>query len=192
LTLWKASYARGGTDGCSQANAQGLQCLNQRGSFAELRLLNRPAILILNDAAGQAYQVVLRSLGDDSAQLQIGAHVAAVSVAELARYWFGDFVLLWRPATKTVRDLHTGMHGLEVRRLREQLNRWEGKDGATPASEDYDEELMQQVEQFQRANRLAVDGIAGVETQVALDSAIATPDSPLLGPPAAAAATRGG
>ncbi len=40
--------------------------------------------------------------------------------------------------------------------------------------------LTQLVEQFQRANRLAVDGIAGIETQVALDAALAAPDSPLL------------
>jgi general secretion pathway protein A len=191
LTLWKASYTPGSTDGCSQANAQGLQCLNQRGSFAQLRLLNRPAILILNDPAGQAYQVVLRALSDDTAQLQLGSQSATVSVAELARFWFGDFVLIWRPETKPVRDLSTGMHGLQVRRLREELNRWLGKPDGSSASEDYDEDLMQQVEQFQRANRLAVDGIAGVETQVALDSAVARPDSPLLGPPTTAAGTRG-
>ena len=41
---------------------------------------------------------------------------------------------------------------------------------------------MQLVEQFQRANRLTVDGIAGIETQVALDAALAAPDSPLLQP----------
>ena len=40
--------------------------------------------------------------------------------------------------------------------------------------------LVKLVEQFQRANRLAVDGIAGIETQVALDAVLATPDSPLL------------
>jgi general secretion pathway protein A len=192
LTLWKASYVPGGTDGCTQANAQGLQCLNQRGSFAQLRLLNRPAILILNDAGGQTYQVVLRALSDDTAQLQLGAQSLAVSVAELARFWFGDFVLIWRPGTKPVRDLSTGMHGLQVRRLREELNRWLGKPEGSTTSEDYDEDLMQQVEQFQRANRLAVDGIAGIETQVALESAIARPDSPLLSPPAAPDATRGG
>jgi peptidoglycan hydrolase-like protein with peptidoglycan-binding domain len=79
-----------------------------------------------------------------------------------------------------------------VRRLREELNRWLGKPEGSTTSEDYDEDLMQQVEQFQRANRLAVDGIAGIETQVALDSAIARPDSPLLSPPAAPDATRGG
>jgi general secretion pathway protein A len=38
----RRSYVPGGTDGCSQALSQGLQCLLQRGSLAQLRLLNRP------------------------------------------------------------------------------------------------------------------------------------------------------
>jgi general secretion pathway protein A len=180
LALWSASYVPGKIDGCSQALTQGLRCLVQRGSFAQLRLLNRPAILMLSDEGGAAFQVVLRGLHEDTAQLQIGAQTATVGVAELARYWFGDFVLLWRPGTRDVRDLSQGMHGGLVRHLREQLDRWRGTGAQQPASDLFDGDLMQLVEQFQRANRLTVDGVAGIETQVALDAALATPDSPLL------------
>ena len=93
LSLWNAEYVPGKVDGCTQALTQGLRCLVQRGSFAQLRLLNRPAILMLNDDSGTAYQVVLRELHDDSARLLIGTQTATVGVAELSRYWFGDFVL---------------------------------------------------------------------------------------------------
>jgi general secretion pathway protein A len=193
LGLWQANYSPGKTDGCSQALAQGLRCLMQRGSLAQLRMLNRPAILMLSDDAGTAGQVVLRALGDDTAQLQIGSQSATVSVAELTRYWFGDFVLLWRPGGKDVRDLSAGMRGALVRQLREQLNRWSGADSGASTSDEYDGSLVQLVEQFQRANHLAVDGIAGIETQVALDAALAAPDSPLLQPRTAQqASTRGG
>ena len=193
LGLWQATYTPGSTDGCSQALAQGLRCLMQRGSLAQLRMLNRPAILMLSDDAGTASQVVLRALGDDTAQVQIGSQSASVSVAELTRYWFGDFVLLWRPGGKDVRDLSAGMRGAPVRQLREQLNRWSGGGSSASTSDEYDGSLVQLVEQFQRANRLTVDGIAGIETQVALDAVLAAPDSPLLQPRAAQqASTRGG
>jgi len=192
LSLWRASYAPGKTDGCSQATTQGLQCMMQRGSLAQLRLLNRPAILMLSDEAGVSYQVVLRSLRDDTAQLQLGPESAVVSIADLARYWFGDFVLLWHPAAQDVRDLSAGMRGAPVRRLREQLDRWRGTASGAAATDEFDGNLVQLVEQFQRANRLTVDGIAGLETQVALDSALAAPDSPLLeARPAQQAQTRG-
>jgi general secretion pathway protein A len=193
LGLWQASYSPGKTDGCSQALAQGLRCLMQRGSLAQLRMLNRPAILMLSDDAGTPSQVVLRALRDDTAQLQIGSQSATISIAELTRFWFGDFVLLWRPGASDVRDLSAGMHGAPVRALREQLNRWSGAASGASTSDDYDSSLVQLVEQFQRANRLAVDGIAGIETQVALDAVLATPDSPLLQPRSAQqASTRGG
>ena len=192
LGLWQATYTPGKTDGCSQALAQGLRCLMQRGSLAQLRMLNRPAILMLSDDAGTASQVVLRALGDDTAQVQIGSQTASVSLAELTRYWFGDFVLLWRPANMDVRDLSAGMRGAPVRRLREQLNRWSGAGSSASTSDEFDGSLVKLVEQFQRANRLSVDGIAGIETQVALDAVLAAPDSPLLQQrPAQQASTRG-
>ena len=190
LGLWNAEYVPGKVDGCSQALSQGLRCLVQRGSFAQLRLLNRPAILMLSDDSGTPYQVVLRGLHDDAAQLQIGAKTVSVGIAELSRYWFGDFVLLWRPGTRDVRDLSEGMHGALVRHLREQLGRWR-TDVGLGGGDAYDGDLTQAVEQFQRANRLTVDGVAGIETQVALDAALATPDSPLLDPRAAPTSTRG-
>ena len=193
LGLWQATYAPGKTDGCSQALAQGLRCLMQRGSLAQLRMLNRPAILMLSDDAGTASQVVLRALGKDTAQVQIGSQTASVSVAELTRYWFGDFVLLWHPGNQDVRDLSAGMRGALVRRLREQLNRWSGAGSNASNSDEFDGSLVKLVEQFQRANRLAVDGIAGIETQVALDAVLAAPDSPLLQPrPSQQASARGG
>jgi general secretion pathway protein A len=200
LGLWKAHYERGGTDGCTQAVAQGLQCLMQRGSLAQLRVLNRPAILMLNDEGGVSDQVVLRGLSGDYVQLQFGAHTANVSIADLSRYWFGDFVLLWHPAARDPAGLRMGMHGPSVRRLRYQLERWRGLPDSAAGEQDendaYDATLMRLVEQFQRANHLAVDGIAGIETQVVLDATMAAPGSPLLqarvqSRPATAVSTRG-
>jgi general secretion pathway protein A len=180
LALWKVKYTPGKIDGCSQVIAQGLRCLNQRGSLAQLRQLNRPAILMVSDDAGAPYQIVLRQLGDTAAQLQIGEQIMTINVSELTRYWFGDFVLLWHPASKDVRDLSAGMRGSQVRQLRAQLYHWSGTNGPGVSDDEYDATLVKLVEQFQRAARLQVDGIAGIETQVALDSALATPDSPLL------------
>ncbi len=44
----------------------------------------------------------------------------------------------------------------------------------------FDTELATLVEDFQRRNRLAVDGIAGVQTQVALDAALNDAATPFL------------
>ena len=49
------------------------------------------------------------------------------------------------------------------------------------ASDYYDEELVRMVEDFQRQHRLNVDGIAGVQTQIVLDTLNNTRGAPLPG-----------
>jgi general secretion pathway protein A len=178
--VWRIQYVPASVDPCSQASNQGLECLNQRGSFGQLRLYNRPAILMLNDDAGASHQVVLTALDDDHATVQLGGRSHDVSIGELSRYWFGDFVMLWRPGTSQVKSLSQGMKGDDVRWLRQSLQRVEGAHSDGPVSDVFDADLNKLVRDFQRQHRLTVDGIAGVQTQIVLASAVAPPDSPFL------------
>ncbi len=178
--LWNAKYVPGGTDPCTQAQQQGLDCLIQKGSFAQLRLYNRPAILMLNDDGGASHQVVLTRLDDEHARIELGGIRHEVGIGELSRYWFGDFVMLWRPGTSQVKSLSPGMHGADVRWLRESLQHVRGDHSDAPVSDVFDTELSNLVRDFQRQHRLTVDGIAGVQTQIALASAVAGSDAPLL------------
>ena len=84
-------------------------------------------------------------------------------------------------------DHAVGMRGDEVRWLRESLERLQGVTAGQSVSDVFDTELSHLVMDFQREHRLAVDGIAGIQTQIVLASAVAAPDSPLL----SAAATHG-
>jgi general secretion pathway protein A len=178
--LWGIQYVPGGTDPCTQATQQGLECLTQRGSFGQLRLYNRPAILLLNDDTGGTHQVVLTRLDDEHARIDLGGARHDVGIGELSRYWFGDFVMLWRPGTRQVKSLSLGMRGADVRWLRDSLQHLHGMRTDGPVSDVFDAELSKLVREFQRQHRLTVDGIAGVQTQIALASAVAGPDAPLL------------
>jgi general secretion pathway protein A len=179
FALWGAKYQPSTTDPCTQAAGLGLACIAERGSFGQLRLYNHPAILLLHDAAGATHQVVLSALDDEQAHLEMGGG-QAVSLGELSRYWLGDFVMLWRPASSPVKALSSGMRGAQVRWLRESLQRVRGVHSDAPVSDVFDAELAGEVREFQRLHQLAVDGIAGVQTQIALASAVAGSDAPLL------------
>ncbi len=179
LTRWGAATADSG-DGCAQAEHAGLQCVRQRGSYAQLRLYNRPAMLALGDDQGGSHQVVLVALGDDDAVLDIGGVEHRVGIADLARYWFGDFVLLWKPVSIPLKALVPGMSGEAVRALRRHLEQLAGTTAAGEPGDRYDESLVQLVENFQRKRRLDVDGIAGWQTQLALDAAAPAPGTPRL------------
>jgi len=177
--LWGAKYQTSTTDPCSQAQSQGLECVAERGSFGQLRLYNHPAILLLTEPNGASHQVVLTALGDDAATVELGG-THTVGLGELSRYWLGDFVMLWRPANSPVKPLSAGMHGAPVRWLRSSLQHLQGIDSAAPVSDVFDADLTAQVREFQRLHQLSVDGIAGVQTQIALAGAVAQPGTPLL------------
>ena len=178
--LWGIKYVTGGTDPCTQASQQGLDCLTQRGSLSQLQLYNRPAILLVNDDGGGSHQIVLTHLDDEHARIELGGATHEVKIGELLRYWVGDYVMLWRPGTSQVKALSPGMHGADVRWLRESLQHVRGEHSDGPVSDVFDTELGDLVRDFQRQHRLTVDGIAGVQTQIALASAVAGTDAPLL------------
>jgi general secretion pathway protein A len=180
LALWGTRYQPGAGRPCDQVADQGLQCVADLGTFAQLKLINRPAILSLTDAAGTEHQVVLETLAGDTAGIQVGATHYDVSLAELASYWFGEFLVVWRPTIPMAKPLRVGMRGDDVRWLRNALSRLEGAAVETPSPDLFDGDLERLVENFQRSRRLTVDGVAGVQTQLVLDSALGAPGTPTL------------
>ncbi len=180
FALWGLRYVAGQVDPCTQAQQSGLECLTQRGSLAQLKLFNRPAVLNVVDSQGNGHQVVLAGLDDEHALVDLGGAQREVGIGDLSGSWFGDYVLLWRPAVGGSQPLALGARDARVKWLRESLRRVNGLPAEDPASDRYDAALVTQVEDFQRRHRLAVDGIAGVQTQVALDAALNDSTTPFL------------
>jgi general secretion pathway protein A len=180
FALWSATFDPAGGRPCDQAQRQGLECVYQQGSWGQLRTLNRPAILTLIDDAGNAHQIVVAGLDGEVAQLRLPDATHDVSIASLSRLWYGDYLILWRPQVATPRALSAGMQGEGVRWLRDTLNTVHGRSDDAGSSDYYDEDLVRMVEDFQRQHRLNVDGIAGVQTQIVLDTLRNTAGAPLL------------
>jgi general secretion pathway protein A len=178
--LWGATYDAAKGRPCGQAQQQGLECVYQQGSWGQLRTLNRPAILTLIDDAGNAHQVVVAGLNSEAAKVRLPEATRDISIASLSRLWYGDYLILWRPQVATPRALSAGMQGAGVRWLRDSLNTAHGRSKQDNSSDYYDEELVRMVEDFQRQHRLNVDGIAGVQTQIVLDTINNTGGAPLL------------
>ena len=181
FNLWGGIFDPGKGRPCDQALQQGLQCAYQQGSWGQLRTLNRPAILTLIDDAGNAHQVVVAGLDEGNARVSLNSRLQPVSVASISRYWYGDYLVLWRPQVASQSAaLSAGMQGDGVRWLRDSLNTVQGRRDEGVTSDFYDAELVRMVEDFQRQHRLNVDGIAGVQTQIVLDTLNNPAGAPLL------------
>jgi general secretion pathway protein A len=178
---WHATYDPSRGTACSQAATQQLQCMFlSGGSISELRRLNRPAMLTLTDDNGSKHHVVMTALGYDDVELSAGDRSERVEIAELTHYWFGQDLLLWKPLGPESEDLVLGARGPAVRWLRESLAKVLDEPVASADPELFDEGLAERVREFQRRQRLEVDGIVGTRTIIALQSALALPDVPML------------
>jgi len=185
FALWGVDYEAAAGDACAFAAHQRLECVDQKGSWAELRTFNRPAILFIPATGGTTHQIVLSSLTDERATIELDGVSHEVSIADLSQYWYGNYVLLWRPVDASAHELALGARGASVRWLRRSLEQLRGLPRSPENTDDvYDEGLVRLVEDFQRDHQLTVDGIAGTQTQIALDTALGNPGQPhLIRPP---------
>ena len=181
---WGLEYRTGGRSGCAQAADAGLTCLYQRGSWSGLRQIDRPAILTLVDSDGNDHEVVLTGITDSNAELSLGGVRVTHAVADIRDAWFGESMLLWRPPTGTSGSLGLGSQGSDVAWLRNSLAAIDERYASTDVqSELFDAELEQLVRSFQRDHRLDVDGLAGQQTQIIINSLLAVEGTPRLSAP---------
>jgi general secretion pathway protein A len=184
FSLWGVEYREGNEEACEQAHAEGLSCLFRRGSWTGLRQLDRPVMLKLSDRNGNVHQPVLVSLNGGQGELAIGDTRSIHSVEEISKLWFGEYVLIWRPPNGDAKSIRRGMRDESVRWLRQSLAAIDTDQNLeTPASADldyFDGELEQKVMEFQRQHRLTVDGLAGQQTQIIINSSLALDGIPRL------------
>ena len=180
--MWNLEYTTGAESVCSQAENKGLACLSQRGSWNNLKQLNRPAVLSVIDDDGRTHDVVLTAIHGDTAELSMGGVLVTHPVSAILEFWYGEFMLLWQPPNGAPISLLPGSRGPEVVWLRQSLANIDAR-YTSSSSEVYDEELANIVRQFQRDYRLHVDGLAGRQTQIIVSSLLGSDGSPRLTKP---------
>lgn len=183
LGMWGVDYNPAAGSACAQAEAAGLRCLFQRGSWGNLRQLDRPVVLTLTNSNGESLDVALTGLDDQSAQLAVADGYVNVGLDVLTDYWLGQFLLLWRPANDNDQPIGPGMKSENVRWLRQSLETIDTGFNSTSGDPDlFDTELQEQLIAFQRQHRLEADGIAGQKTIIIINSLLAVDGTPRLSP----------
>lgn len=171
---WGADYRGtdlGGENECVQAEAIGLRCLTARGGLDELRQLNLPAILLMQDKQGGKFNATLIRLDDRSATFAVGDETRKVSLAAIAEQWSGHYTLLWRMPPVANNKIRPGDRGPDVEWLAKKLAQLDGKAADTARDQVFDEAMMRQVKQFQLAQGLIPVGTVGPQTMMRLSGA---------------------
>jgi general secretion pathway protein A len=180
--LWNVDFDQStSSTACQQAEAKGLSCYFSRGSWSGIRQLDRPVMLTLTDSHGDTHQPVLVSLDEDAGELAIAGDRVTYSLDEISEMWFGQYLLVWRPPNGRNDIMRPGMRDPNVLWLRQSLAALDsGYRTENPDSDLFDEDLEEKLMQFQRAHRLRIDGIAGEQTQILLNSLLGPGGTPQL------------
>ena len=177
--------------GCDPLVALQMATLNTAAHFRLERELGSitpgrraDAILTLTDSRGKDHHVVLQALHGNTAELSIAGVDVTHPFLNVTDMWFGDYILLWKPPNGAAFALGRGSRGDNVVWLRESLAAIDDRYRAEPLdSIIYDAELEQRVIDFQRDHRLDVDGLAGQQTQIIINSLLGSEDTPRLTTP---------
>lgn len=161
-TLWGEHLPAG--DACQAAARAGLRCLQSRGGVAELRVLDRPAMLLLRGKDGASEQLALLSgVQGETASVQIDGKPVTMPVLELAQRGDGDFVTFWRAPRNWRDEVPVGARGPDVDWLAARLAQLHGlplPSGNLPLDAD----MQRLLREFQRSQNLKADGLAGPKT----------------------------
>ncbi len=160
--LWGEHLPAG--DACQAAARAGLRCLHSRGGVAELRVLDRPAMLVLRGNEGGGEQLaLLTKVQGEMASVQFDGHSVSISVAELARRSDGDFVTFWRAPRNWRDEVPLGARGADVDWLAARLAQLHGLP-LPSANLPLDADLQRRLREFQLSQNLKADGLAGPKT----------------------------
>ncbi|MCK0164029.1 AAA family ATPase [Marinobacter sp. S6332] len=157
---------------CEFARASGLDCLERQGSRRSLEFLNRPAMLMLQDEAGNRGYAVLRHIDGDVAQIALPEGLVSVSFSSLESFWFGEYRVLWQlPDYVNTRVDENDVAGEELWigvRMMELADTY----GESPADAARIKRMsaQQQVRWYQSLRGLTVDGISGAMTVIQINN----------------------
>lgn len=159
--LWGEHLPDG--DACQAAAKAGLRCLSSRGGIAELRVLDRPALLALRQPAGPEQLALLTQLRGETAIVAIDGKQRSLPLAELAQRSDGSFTTFWRAPRNWRDEVPVGARGADVDWLAQRLAQLHGMP-APQANQPLDADMQRLLRDFQHSQNLKADGLAGPKT----------------------------
>ena len=150
---------------CAPIVAPGIACLHGRASLEQLARFDRPLILLFGKS--DPAHALLQGVGKQHVRLDLAGTRYDIARDSLAKFWDGDFIVLWRLPADIPATLDRGASGSGVAWVADRLKTY---DGTTASSTTFDAALEERVRQLQQGYGIKADGIIGPETLFALSA----------------------
>lgn len=175
MTPWSANISDAFSDLSKALNTglincdSELVCVNMTAStWQELMKYNRPAVLTLANSSKLVRYAALAELSKTEAILYFQDRRWAVSLEVLGKQWTGEYSFIWQPPSFYQGPIALGDSGPLVSWLAVQFSKIDAQ--AKPlTSKIFNSALEQRVKIFQSNNKLAADGVVGMNTLLLLN-----------------------
>ncbi|WP_374583733.1 AAA family ATPase [Pseudoduganella sp.] len=162
---WEIELAPG--EGCPEAAKRNLRCWQTKGGLAEIRRLNRPVIIKLRDDPAKPRTVLLSALNAGKATLITGSGTETVPADALESRFDGSFMTFWRAPRSWREEVAQGDKGPDVDWLARRLAQINGIKKPRE-NQPLAGETLRYLREFQTAQGLRADGVAGPKTFIRL------------------------
>ncbi|RFP09793.1 peptidoglycan-binding protein [Duganella sp. BJB488] len=153
---------------CPTAARLNLRCLQVKGGMAELRLLDRPAMLTLHDDPTAPNYVLLTAIDDGGATIVApGGKPQRIGLDALTARFDGEFTTFWRAPRSWRDEVSGGDHGPDVDWLARRLAQIYGLKKPLD-DQPLSAGLRARLVDFQTEQHLKADGVAGPKTFIRL------------------------
>ena len=171
FSRWQARYSHGNAQTpCGFALRNQLDCWHKRGTFNDLRRLNRPVLLRMVSDESNLFHAALLEINGNRMRLGLGTRTMEVSRNEVERQWDGEFTLIWRRPPSFSRTLRPGDKSNFIDWVAKKISRLEGRKVSGRKSQAYDFALVSRIRSLQQRCNLRVDGLVGRETVILINS----------------------
>ncbi len=162
---WDVALSEG--EGCAEALKRNLRCMQAKGGLEEIRYLDRPVIIKMRDGESLPRNVLLVALDDKNATLVGARGRETVPLGALEARFDGSFTTFWRAPRSWREEISEGDKGPDVDWLARRLAQINGvkkpRDNQPLAGE-----TLRYLREFQLAQGLKADGVAGPRTFIRL------------------------
>lgn len=164
---------------CKRLNHAEIECLSGNSNWRLLQLIDRPALITINQG-GSNSEILLLSSDGNNATVLASKGVQVIPVSQLLGLWNGQFTALFRNSSGS-KLIEPGEQSASVAWLRHRMSMADGMPLIQGAkAELYDAALRMRVEDFQSRYGVAPDGLVGAQTLALLDNLSPTVTTPRL------------